>query len=274
MMDWKNIHPDQVSDFLTGRISLEKCVGNEQWITHVLKRTYRSAFKSVPGMFGNADSHYISDSIAKDLGGIIKLGFWEDEAKSESKMGTLINATKNKEAQLDLTGADLSGIDLTGANLMRATLVNVNLVGTNLTKACLIVADLSGAKFYDFEKFRTILQNNSLEDESNSIISSSTVNLSEAELSNASLVETNLSSAKLARSILYNADLTGSILRGADLTEANLRDADLTDAQLAGIRLTGAILRGVRTNAPHLWEMVHPACFPCVTQITRTDANF
>ncbi|MCD6026839.1 MAG: pentapeptide repeat protein [Solimicrobium sp.] len=190
--------PDEcLLDFLTGRTSLEKCLGDKTWMTALLVKHLGALERRWSG------SHFLSDSLSHTLSVVFKQGYFESAEKSHSKMSVLMNSLKregNRE-KLNLAGADLStvclrGADLSGADLSGANLSEVNLSGANLGEVNLSGADLSGANLSDACLYRA--------------------NLSYTFCADADLSGANLSGANLFRAILLDADVSR-----ADFSEAN-----------------------------------------------------
>jgi len=80
----------------------------------------------------------------------------------------------------------------------------------------------------------------------------SEANLSEADLSYANLNKANLSGANLRNAKLNKANLSGAKLDYADLIEADLRNADLRDANLSGADLRNAKLNKADLSGANL----------------------
>ena len=98
---------------------------------------------------------------------------------------------------------------------------------------CLRVGDIAGFHHY------------SSEDEM--------VDLSDADLSNASLHRANLSDAVLIGANLSGTDLRGTELGGADLSGANLSGADLSYTDLSNATLSDTDLSNATYNAATKW---------------------
>ncbi len=85
-----------------------------------------------------------------------------------------------------------------------------------------------------------------------STVSLSQADLSRIDLSNADLSEADLSEADLSEANLSEADLSEANLSEADLHGANLNEADLSGANLGGADLNGAFLNGAFLNGANL----------------------
>ncbi len=99
----------------------------------------------------------------------------------------------------------------------------------------LTAAELRDASFFRADLSATVLDN----------VSAFRAKFVNATLSEASFVEANLQEADLTKADLSDANLTAADLRRARLFRANLRGADLTDARLEGADLAQADLSGV-----------------------------
>ncbi|MCG9893668.1 MAG: pentapeptide repeat-containing protein [Thermosynechococcaceae cyanobacterium MS004] len=186
-------------------------------------------------------------------------------AQSPTTLERLIQSRSCQEC--DLSNANLKGLDLSGVDLRGANLSNADLSGANLTDA-----DLSGANLYLAKLGSSVLVNTKLTkanwigakaeqinltgaDLSEATLSYAVLtgailtgaNLSRANGSDAILNQVNFNQANLTQANLRNADLSGSTFSQANLSNAllinaNLSDANLQDANLAGANLTGAQL--------------------------------
>ncbi|MCD6026272.1 MAG: pentapeptide repeat protein [Solimicrobium sp.] len=273
-MSKSDVSQERVLDFLTGKTSLESCLGEETWMTEVLVRTYGGLKVRWNG------SHFLSEPLATTLSTIFKLGYFESAEKSYYKMFALMDSIKrNKNSEkVDLAGADLSGIyfceaDLSGADLSRAnlsktkvrsanfsetTLTGANLSeadfsGVNLAGADLSGADLSRADLTKTDLTGTYFSRAKLHSANLSRSNVSKANLRGADLSEADLSEANLSGADLRKANLFRANLSGADnLTGAKFTIAKLRLADLCGADLSGADLSGAYLFDANLSKTHL----------------------
>ncbi len=78
------------------------------------------------------------------------------------------------------------------------------------------------------------------------------IDLTGADLSNASLSGADLSGADLSGAKLSHADLSDANLGGATLSRANLRFANLSDAKLGGADLSNADLSGAKLRGANV----------------------
>jgi uncharacterized protein YjbI with pentapeptide repeats len=149
-----------------------------------------------------------------------------------------------------LTGADVTGADFSNADLTQAKLAGVIGLGTakfdgtrlrDLPFVNLTGADLSNASFAPIDGYRAIFASATLAGAS----------LAQSDLTRADLSKADLQKANLAQATLMFADLQGADLSGANLADANLRGANLQGADLTGATfdqtiLASADLRGAK----------------------------
>ncbi|MCD6026588.1 MAG: hypothetical protein K0R08_1107 [Solimicrobium sp.] len=84
--------PEQrLLEFLTGKISLEECLGEKNWMTTLLVKTND---KLEVRWFG---SHFLSETLATTLSAIFKQGYFESAEKSHSKMLILMSSLKRDD---------------------------------------------------------------------------------------------------------------------------------------------------------------------------------
>ena len=151
---------------------------------------------------------------------------------SREQIEDIVETTRKKDQQpdlsqldlgeLDLTGIDLRAVNLSHANLHRAKLYKADLSGSDLSGATLFIANLGWAKLIEADLTEA--------------------KLGWADLNGANLTQANLIGADLSGTNLFDANFTGANLNDADLLMANLNDANLSEANLTGAKLTGAML--------------------------------
>ncbi|MCD6025767.1 MAG: hypothetical protein K0R08_286 [Solimicrobium sp.] len=191
---------EQILNFLTGKVSLEKCLGKETWMINLLVHTY-------PGFDDHyvetESSHFLSESLVNTLSTIFKRGYFESSEKTNSKIRTLMKAIEkeNSSGTLNLRDLNLSYLDLTGANLAGA-----NCHSARFRNATMNMADCSGACF-------------------------SWANLTEADAVNA-----NFSNALLDTANLSGANFSNTNLTQADMNNVNCDATNFSQANLSGIK--------------------------------------
>lgn len=135
--------------------------------------------------------------------------------------------------EVDLSGADISAADLRGADLTDATLRDTDLKGAILSRADLTEASLSRAELSGAVLYRTDLTGASLLGATLSAVRT---------LGKTDFVGVNLTDADLSDATLDDVDFTGANLHDADLTDATLRRANFTDVNFSKADLTRADL--------------------------------
>ena len=157
----------------------------------------------------------------------------------------------------DLTGANLAGgriadADLTGAILNSANLSECEIVSCDFSGAKMNGVDLSGVRYCAHSIFTNAkMSGANLE---NFYIDPSNI-AEKYHWDNVDLSNANLSNASLPKQLFRYANLTGAIFKGADLYEADFSNADLnetdfTDADLTGADFTGAKFSPLSTILP------------------------
>jgi hypothetical protein len=190
---------EKILSFLTGQVSLEECLGKKTWIINLLLKSY-DGLEVRSGWFGEADSHFLSRTLANNISGIFKPGIFEAEEKTRSKTRYLIKTINTAYYGRKL---DFHRIDASGANLARATLQGAKLAEANFQKA-----DLSEADFRC-----NLLKNVNFEG----------ANLTKADFRGADLVGVNFKRANLS---------------GANFLEAKISCADFSGANVNGVKTT------------------------------------
>jgi uncharacterized protein YjbI with pentapeptide repeats len=210
---------ERLLGFLTGKISLEECLGKKTWMTELLVKTYGELEARWSG------SHFLPEGLTRTLSAIFKPSYFESAEKSRSKMFILISSIKRDGSveTLDLEGADLShfsfyergllGADLSGANLSRANLSHANLAGADLSKANLSGANLSYANLSG----PYLAPRRSLSP------------FLEANLKGANLSGSNLLSMQVKRSQLHNTRLSGAWSDNDDIS-AMIKKQEMEEA--------------------------------------------
>lgn len=135
-----------------------------------------------------------------DIARLIRVNFNGAQLENSSLISAELNSAQLTQA--NLSNANLTSTDFTGANLSCATLEKAVIEQTNFTSATLVNVDLTETRLKVSNKHKLGLAN------------AYTINLTNANLTNA---------------ILSGLDLTGAVLTKTNLTNAILKDAKITD---------------------------------------------
>ncbi|MCD6026658.1 MAG: hypothetical protein K0R08_1177 [Solimicrobium sp.] len=102
---------EQLLKFLTGKASLEECLGTNRWMIEFLVGSY-GGLEIKSGQLGIQD-HFLSESLAETLSTVFRTGYFESSEKTYSKMNALMQAIteKNNIGKLDLSNTDFTFID-------------------------------------------------------------------------------------------------------------------------------------------------------------------
>jgi uncharacterized protein YjbI with pentapeptide repeats len=164
-------------------------------------------------------------------------------------------------ASARLEGADLSNAilveaDLGRANLTNATLMNANLTNANLTDARFAGVNLAGADLsYATGLSDTYLSGFGAQEKLNMTgvklrwVSLDRSNFAFMDLTNADLTNATLFHAFLVGTNFRGATLTNVFLGGADITGADFREADLSGAHIDSVKYIG----GFCYNSATVW---------------------
>ncbi|MCD6026899.1 MAG: hypothetical protein K0R08_1418 [Solimicrobium sp.] len=108
LMHKAGVPEEQLLKFLTGKVSLEECLGKRTGMINFLVRSYEG-LEIKFGWLGKS-GHFFSGSLANTLSAIFSPSNLEFSEKTHSKMNTLMQVIeeKNNSGKLDLSNADLS----------------------------------------------------------------------------------------------------------------------------------------------------------------------